>query len=42
MVKDIDGNAIFAILKMQEDRFKIKAGPNITPMQLFCYAIVHL
>lgn len=42
LIKDENGGILFFIFKMQEDRFKIRAGPGITPLQLLSYAVVHL
>lgn len=42
LVKDEQHCVRLVFLKMQQDRFKIRAGPGVTPLQVFAYAIVHL
>jgi hypothetical protein len=42
LVKDEQHCVRLLFLKMQQNRFKIRAGPGLTPLQVFSYAIVHL
>lgn len=42
LIKNQNGQIKMVFLKMQNNRFKIRAGSGITPLQIFCYGIVHL
>lgn len=41
-MRDEQHGAKMLFLKMQQNRFKVRAGPGLTPLQVLSYATVHL
>ena len=42
VIRNPDEKDIFSIAKVSNNRFKIASIGPVSPLQLFCYAIVHL